>query len=196
MELTPAIVKEFARQMSEHFDTTIMDKEDAIEMTVLSYALDFMKITDRDKFMNHQALSMGTRLYFPFTPGELSPDRSLLAQVALITHEHVHVCQHRSNPGVYDIMYLADSAYRANKEAKGYSANIEIYLWMTGQHHAIESYGKILADSYHVDSQDVVVFQKTLELLTHSIKLGASVTKPARVAKRILRRLGVTPHGG
>jgi len=199
-KLSGTKVKEFWEYMSQHYDTTVLQKNsdlskilklkdfslDALkelgtEIYAVALFLDKLKVMDVGKFMNNYATTLGDRIYIPFEPGKKNKNYSLKKQMVICVHEHQHVLQFRKEPFAFAIRYLADRAQRAMFEAECYRCNMEIEYALTGTMPKAEGYAKSLKN-YACTDEDIAVVEKALKLSAQTIKAGGVTTKASGVA--------------
>ena len=123
--LEPGDVRAFWDFMTQHYGTSVINKQDAIAMKVVARVLDTLGIVDRDSFLKEFTTTIGRRIYIPFTIGDASP-LDLWSQIALCVHEHQHVVQHDKLGLRYELTYLASKADRARYEAEAYRSELEV----------------------------------------------------------------------
>lgn len=181
MDATPEEAKAFWRYMTERFGTSVVDKKNAAEMTLVAHGLQLLGIQSKEDFLNRFTTTLGTVIYTPFEPGRAHANMSFWDQIVICTHEHQHVVQHRRDGLGYSINYLANTASRAQYEAEAYTCNLELHHWRTGDILDGASVASTL-EYYGCTPQDILVCGKTLDLNAVTLLSGGIVTEASGAA--------------
>lgn len=173
----------FYGYMKKKFGTMVIEKADAVEMRVVAASLALMGIMDVQKFLKKYATTVGNRVYVPFEVG--SDEVSLVDQIALLVHEHVHVGQFEANGFVPE--YLLNSGKRALHECSAYRATMEMVFYLTGRCPSPSKLAKGLK-AYMCSDEDIAVADKYLNLASEVVKGSGVITEESKVAIAWLRR--------
>jgi hypothetical protein len=178
---TPEIVRSLWAFMSERFGTRVISKDDAIEMRAAAPILDLMGI-DGDRFLKHQATTIGHRIYVPFTVGIPIPNWDLNEQILTAVHEHQHVAQaDREGQVRFSWFYLRDEADRARYEADARSAELEVHFWRFGKLPPPSDWVTGL-EHYALGAEHVATARAILESRAHTIGHGGVYTTAGKAA--------------
>lgn len=182
--LTPELVKKFHIHMCNKYDMKIMDKEDAWEMQLVGKALDMMKIQDKDDFLNRYATTIGNRIYLPYEVG--SYDISLDNQIGTLCHE-LHHKRQADRDSFFEIKYLLDKDYRAHKEARALTVNLEMHWWYCGKLYNTDMLAESLR-SYALEDRHIRVVKKHLKIHAAIVKQGGVENTISKQSIRWLNR--------
>ena len=182
-EPTPELVCAFWKFMTQHYNTTVVDKASAIEMQIASSVLGALHILDPSAFLQHYTTTIGRRIYCPFTPGDAStPGGSLFEQLVVCTHEHEHVVQSDTLGAVtYSYRYLTSTASRTRLEAEAYRASLELSWWRNKTLPDIGTLANCLK-GYGVTDTDIATAKAILMASAKSVRQGAIVNPASAVA--------------
>ena len=180
-DIQPSEVRAFWKHMQAHYDTRIVDKRRAPEMTLVGEVLDLLGIQDRDRFLQHYTTTIARNIYVPFEVGVPSEHYDLWNQVVICVHEHQHVVQHDREGISSEVSYLTDSAARARWEAEAYRSNLELHFWRSGQMPSPRALAELL-HNYGCSAADVDVATRALMLSAYPIRKGAVINEASHVA--------------
>jgi hypothetical protein len=165
LDVQPEEVWAFWRFMQDHFRTSVINKNSALEMQLVARGLE----------------ALGRRIYTPFEVGSPKGGWDLWHQIVICVHEHQHVVQHDREGLAYEVSYLADRAARARWEAEAYRSNLEMQFWRTGTTPSAQATASVLKD-YGCRDEDIEVTAKSLALSAISVKKGAIINEATHVA--------------
>jgi hypothetical protein len=180
-ELTPELVKDFWRYMSEEYGTKIVTKKDSSFMSAVGSFLGLMKIQDKEKFMNKYTTTIGKTIYVSFEIGGTTDKNILANQISTCVHEHQHVVQYKKSGFDFMLEYLFQHDQRAKLEAAAYSTNMEIYYWYTGKMLDTAKLATKLSD-YGCDKADIVVADTIMRTNAMVIKRGGIIHESSKKA--------------
>jgi hypothetical protein len=186
MHLTPLLVKGLWQHMQRVYGTKLIDKRNAIEMVMLSKALDKMGVINQADFLERYTTVLHKRIYAPFEPGVETPRHNLLAQVKICAHEHQHVEQLNRELG-FMARYLLSPAERARYEVEAYTTSMELQWFLTGELADIDAIVNSLR-SYALRDGDLAVARVSLVMAARAVSSGGVSTPAARMAIRWLSR--------
>jgi hypothetical protein len=167
-KLTPDMVIKYHKYLCKKYNTKIIDKDSAAEMELVGMFLEMMGIQDKDNFLNNYSTTIGHRIYLSYEPG--SSEIPLINQVETITHEHHHVRQ-VNRDRLFMVKYLLDKDYRAFKEARAYTTNLEMGWWYSGKLHNIGLLAEGLR-GYACGDAQIRVVKKHLKIHSAIVKQG------------------------
>lgn len=125
MNLTPELVKAFYAAAAKQYDAEFIDKSTSRGMKVIAGFLDIIGVMDKADFMERCTTTIGSGIYFPYTPGVATAQYPLDEQVSTLAHELVHIIQFDDDPVAFIISYLGDKSARAEFECQAYAADLE-----------------------------------------------------------------------
>lgn len=182
MPLTGDHVRAFSRHMSDLHKTTIVDKKNAIEMQAIAQFVGLLGIGGQtaEEWMRRWSITIGSRIYYAFTPGEADGENELWNQVLIITHEHQHVVQHRRYGIDYYWSYL-DKDRRVLWETEAFATASALWHWRKGW---VLEPADILQSlpAYGMNDAQVANAHRALDLVLLSIKQGVVPYRAARDA--------------
>jgi len=181
LELQPEEVRMFWRFMQERYRTTVVDKNNSIEMKLVARGLDALGIVNKDRFLKSFTTTIGRCIYTPFEVGSSKGGWDLWHQIVTCVHEHQHVVQHDREGFKYEVSYVIDRAARARWEAEAYRSNIELEFWRYGTTPSAQHLASLLRD-YGCRDDDIEVAAKSLALSAVSVEKGALINEATRVA--------------
>src|SRR5690606_36096317 len=123
-DIKPEEVWAFWRFMQDHFRTSVINKNSALEMQLVARGLEALGIQSKDRFLKNFTTTIGRRIYTPFEVGSPKGGWDLWHQVVICVHEHQHVVQHDREGLSYEVSYLADRADR--KSTRLNSSHVKI----------------------------------------------------------------------
>ena len=94
LDVEPEEVWSFWRFMQDHFRTTVVNKQNALETQVVARVLDTLGIQSKDRFLKNFTTTIGRCIYTPFEVGSPKGGWDLWSQIVVCVHEHQHVVQH------------------------------------------------------------------------------------------------------
>ena len=165
--------------MTQHYGTSVIRKQDAIEMKAVATFLGALGILDKDSFLRQYTTTIGRRIYAPFTIGDAST-LDLWDQMVLCIHEHQHVVQHDKLGLRYEVTYLASKASRARYEAEAYRSVLEVAAWRRVPPPAPHQLALELS-GYGVGDDNQAMAARLFQLWEVPIQLGAVLTEAAQV---------------
>lgn len=181
MEFTSEQVKAFWKYMSSYYETTTVDKNNSAFMGTIGTFLSAIGVQDKQKFMNSYTTTIGTTIYAPFEVGDPSK-WSLWSQVVVCVHEHMHVIQYRKDGALpFSWNYVTSASKRAKYEAEAYRTNLEMHYWNYKSLPDTQDLANKLV-AYNVGAADIAVVKKMLDLSAISVKAGAIISDPVKVA--------------
>ena len=170
--LVPEDVTEFWRVMMARYGTRILDINDPTDLSLIQHGLTHMGITD-PTVLQHYAITFGTAIYLPFTPGVAIPNWSLWDQIKTCLHEHFHVARARQYEGVeYNFTYQTNSTSRAYFEGEAYRTQL-VLEWRYKQTTSDPEALALRLRAYKCNDADISMVTKILKLSLISIKKGA-----------------------
>lgn len=184
MDPTPSIVSGLWKHMTQHFNTTVINKSSSTEMQLVSSLLGALHIVDQQSFLNQYTTTLGRRIYAPFTPGVSAAANgwSLWAQTIVCAHEHEHVVQlDRLGPITFDYRYLTDTPSRTRLEAEAYRSSLELNWWHTKTLPEPAALAGLLR-GYGVTDTDVAMAGAILAASAEAVKHGAIMNQASAVA--------------
>lgn len=184
-KVTSKQVKDFWKYMGRAYRFEVIDKSEAAEMRLVSWALDAMRIQDQKDFLKNYTTTLGNRVYVPFEIGK-GTQKQLVGQIITCTHEAQHVAQYRRDRS-FMFKYLLSDSSRALYEADAYRANMEIYWWF---HKKLLS-PTMLANKlkgYSVGKSDIRVARKHLISASKTVQYGGVITGTSKKAIRWLNK--------
>ncbi len=185
VEVTPEILFALNAHLSAQFRTRLIDKDDAVEMQMVSQFLDDLGVMDSEVFLDRFTTTIGRTIYLSFDLGE---GENLLSQARTLAHENQHARQFVRDGGMkFSFYYLADSAKRAAYEAEAYTTTMEAHWLLTGE--LLDPVA--LADNlvyYAVTNADVATVEKRLSLVAKTIEAGGIITEAGKSVKVFLNQ--------
>lgn len=181
LDVQPDQVWAFWRFMQDHFHTSVINKNSALEMQLVARGLEALGVQSKDRFLKNFTTTIGRRIYMPFEVGSPKGGWDLWHQIVICVHEHQHVVQHDREGLSYEVSYLADRAARARWEAEAYRSNLEMAYWRTGTTPSAQATASVLKD-YGCRPEDIEVTAKSLALSAISVKKGAVINEATHVA--------------
>jgi hypothetical protein len=172
MQITKDMVKRAWHFMCDKHKTRGVEKDHSTASEALAAALAIMGIVDKDEFLHRYATTLGHTIYLPFEVGETS-DWTLLEQLAVCAHEHVHVRQFHKNDFITH--YCLSSAKRALYEAEAYRATMEVYHWATGTCPSPKNIANVLKD-YMCNKDDIRNARLYLDKSLDVVEKGAIIS--------------------
>jgi len=179
--LTAPEVRSFAQHMAQHFGATLKPKATALEMRAAAAFVGLFASIEPDAFLSRWATTLGSTIYLPFAPGDSEDPERLWGQVLTITHECVHVEQHRREGLDYEWTYATQPARRALWEAEAYRTASALWFW---RHGWVLDPAEVLAPlaSYGLRLHDRAVAERYLRLSLTSIRKGLVLDEASRQA--------------
>ena len=181
LDVQPEEVWAFWRFMQDHFRTSVINKNSALEMQLVARDLEVLGVQSKERFLKNFTTTIGRRIYTPFEVGSPKGGWDLWHQIVICVHEHQHVVQHDREGLSYEVSYLADRAARARWEAEAYRSNLELAYWRTGTTPSAQQTASVLKD-YGCRPEDIEVTAKSLALSAISVKKGAVINEATHVA--------------
>ena len=171
-DLVPEDVIEFWRVMLARYNTRILNINDPADNSLVQHGLSRMGVTDPNVLQNY-AITFGTAIYLPFTPGKAVPKWPLWDQIKTCLHEHFHVARSRQFEGVeYGFIYQTNSTSRAYFEGEAYRTQLVLEWRYKGKTSDPEALAEKLR-AYKCNDSDISMVAKILRLSLFSIKRGA-----------------------
>jgi hypothetical protein len=175
MNLTPEQVKAFYAAAAKQYDAEFIDKSTSRGMKIIAGFLDAIGVMDKTDFMEHCTTTIGSSIYFPYTPGVATPQYPLDEQVSTLAHELVHCCQFDDDPVEFMVLYLTNKSARAEYESAAYAADLE-WSWKTRQ----KGYNITLRAqsllSYGLGQEHVDFMRQYLEVQDDVFRQGGAVS--------------------
>jgi hypothetical protein len=128
MIFTNTQVKNFYAAAAKQYDAEFIDKSTSRGMKIIAGFLDIIGVMDKTDFMEHCTTTIGSGIYFPYTPGVATSQYPLDEQVSTLLHECQHIIQFDDDPVGFIISYLGDKSARAEFESAAYAADLE-WCW-------------------------------------------------------------------
>jgi hypothetical protein len=178
--LQPADVRAFWDYMTAHYGTSVLNKQDALEMRLVARLLGALGIVDRDSFLQQFTTTIGRRIYIPFTIGDAAT-LDLWSQLILCVHEHQHVVQHDQLGLRYELTYVTSKPRRARYEAEAYRSELELAAWR-GRPSPNPHQLALMLSSYGVDDADRAMAARLFASWDVSIRHGAVLGEASRIA--------------
>ena len=167
-KLTPEIVKKFYKYMTKKYGMKIVDKDNAAEMEFVGMFLEMMGIQDKDDFLDNYTTTVGNRIYIPFEVG--GDEFSLDEQVETLVHE-LHHKRQMNYDKTFMLRYALDKSYRAHKEARAYTTNLEMHWWYCGKLYNTALLANALS-GYALSGEHIRVVAKHLKIHGAVVKQG------------------------
>jgi len=185
MHVTGDQVKAFWKYMSKKYGFQIVQKDNAVAMQIVGWALEQMDIQDQDEFLSRYSTTVCLgdfkAVYIPFEIGK-GNQAQLIAQILTCVHETEHVLQAKRDP-LQPVKYLQSDANRAFYEADAYRTNMEMYWFFTGKLIAPKSLANLLK-GYSVGKADRRIAEKHLKIASKVVERGGVISTPSKVAIR------------
>lgn len=181
-KLTPELVKKFYKHFTKNYGMKIVDKDNAAEMEMVGWFLDLMGIQDKDDFLNNYTTTIGNRIYISFEVG--SKEIPLDRQIETLVHE-LHHKRQMNRDNLFMIKYALDKDYRALKEARAYTTNLEMRYWYCGKIYNTDKLALVLR-GYDLDGEHIRVVKKHLRIHGKVAKQGGIENKISQQAIRWL----------
>lgn len=125
-EPTQAEADAFTAFMASHFDVSIIDKDDAVEMQIAGSFLDALGIIDKELFFSSYTTTIGNKIYMP-------TNTSPWNRIFILPHEVTHTLQFRKDGfAPLSWAYLTDQEQRSMLEAEAYVVSSEMHFWRYG----------------------------------------------------------------
>lgn len=167
-KLTPEMVVKFHTYMCKKYGMNIVDKENAWEMELVGKFLDMMGIQDEDVFLSNFATTIGNRIYLPYEVG--GDEIPLDAQVETLNHE-LHHKRQMDRDSLFILKYPLDKDYRAYKEARALTTNLEMHWWYCGKLYNTDLLAESLRN-YALEDKHIRVVRKHLKIHAAIVKQG------------------------
>jgi hypothetical protein len=180
-EVTPEIVRGLWKHMTEYYGSEVVDKSNSTLMRVVASTLQLFGVEQASDFMTRFTTTVGATIYCPFIVGEPAPGWSLLDELYLCVHEHMHVYQWRTEGIGFAAKYLVSSAARAAYEAEAYRSAAELSWWQSGQLIAPTALADHLR-AYGCSQADIDSAAEIIELSEDAIRQGGILNPPTAVA--------------
>ena len=180
-DITPDMVVGLWDAMSDHYGSTIADKEDSDIMQLAGRALGIMGILDPVRFMEVYTTTIGDTIYTPFEIGVPGNGYSLIGQISICVHEHQHVIQWKRKKLRFMLEYLTDSALRARYEVEAMQCNMEIQWWYNRTLPDIPRSALKLKD-YNCTPEDIAVAARSFKMISKVVGRGGVSTEASTVA--------------
>ena len=170
--ISAAQVKNFWSYMCDHYNTKWVYKPSAWQAKVAATFLDTIGIINKKTFMERFSFILGSTIYLPFKPGELTENFPAQNQISAAIHEHQHLIDgNKMGKFTFNWQYVFSKSKRAILEANAYQTNIEVYHWYTGRLLDPIKVANVLKN-YGCNSKHISTAAKILELAVPLIKQG------------------------
>lgn len=176
MNLTSQNVIDFWKYMNSFYKTSTVDKNNSTMMSTIGTFLNTMGVLNKTSFMNKFTTTIGTTIYTPFTIGDTNNKNwSLLDQIIVCVHEHMHVLQYKKDGSfTFPYKYLATTKGRTEYEAEAYTCSLEMF-WLVYQAMPSTDIYVNSMKSYNVTPQDLITFKNILDANALLIKAGKKI---------------------
>lgn len=135
MKITGEQVQQFWLYMSKKYKFEVVDKNNAIEMKLVAWALEQMGIMNEQSFLAGYSttVSLGNirKVYVPFDIGKGNPN-DLKNQILICGHETKHVVQGQQDRR-FLLKYLGSDTARAYYEMDALRVDMELAYFLSGK---------------------------------------------------------------
>jgi hypothetical protein len=173
--------------MAKAFGATIVDKRRAPEMAILAFFLQQMGIMDAKKFSQRFAITIGHRIYLPYSPGVFTKEWTALEQLINIGHECGHVDLFNEDPR-YTVRYLSSRSQRCRYECQAKHTDLELYYAFTGRLLSVQKVVRSLRN-YLLRKSDLKVAARDLTIYNRFVERDMVGTQAGRTAIKIYNDL-------
>lgn len=185
-EITPELVKNLWKYMSNMYGSKIISKKDSSFMNVIGWALGVMGIQDKDKFMSRYTTTIGNTIYVPFEIGVEGEFHSLYSQIVICVHEHQHIQQSKVMGSMnYNVSYLLNKDERTRLEAEAYRSSLELSWYYFKNIPNTRMVAETLLN-YGLNNSHVNTCQAALDSASRSVKAGLVLNQATRVGLSVL----------
>jgi hypothetical protein len=189
LDVQPEEVWAFWRFMQDHFRTSVINKNSALEMQLVARGLEALGIQSKDRFLKNFTTTIGRRIYTPFEVGSPKGGWDSGTSRHLRARAPARRAARSRGAGLRGQLPRRRAA-RARWEAEAYRSNLELQFWRTAPRPRPAH--RLGAQDYGCRDGDIEVTAKSLALSALSVKKGAVINEATHCA-RLARRACAAP---